>query len=413
MAEGENAVQEVIMPKAGMSMEEGTVVRWLKAEGEPVQKGEPLLEIETDKAVMELEAEASGILLKILAQEGETVPVTEPIAYIGGKGETTPLEQNVARVEINQSCNERSDIAPAEQKMPALQNSQGRAAATPLARKLAADKGVDIANVKPSGRLGEVKARDIEAMTASLDGKVMASPTLYNTEYNTENALKKPMTAMRRTIAKRMLKSHLEIPPVTIDMRADVTGLCRLREQLNGALDTKITYNDFIIWATAAALRQSPEINVSFVEEHLIYHQDIHIGIAVAVEDGLIVPVMRNADRFKLTEIAAKSKELADKARRGALQPEEYSGGTFTISNMGMYGVRSFTPIINQPESAILGVCAIEPGLAMDENGIISQRQYMGLSLTFDHRCMDGVLAAHFLQRIIETLEHPMVMLIS
>ncbi len=398
--------EAVIMPKAGMSMEEGTVVRWLKKEGEPVQKGETLLEIETDKAVMELEAEKEGYLIAVLVHEGETVPVTSIIGYIGGKDEPlsdaspkTVVAENAGQAEKT-PVNTETEIV----RQTSIQNDTGKAAATPLARTLAKEKGIEIAAVQATGSRGEVKARDVKTAAQAAETVCLPGPL---------QAVSKPLTGMRRTIASRMLKSHLEVPPVTIDMRAEVTGLCRLKEQLHAAANTKITYNDLIIKATAMTLRQCPEINVSFANDHLICHDRIHIGMAVAMDDGLIVPVIRDADTLGIKEISAAAGGLADRARKGMLKPEEYSGGTFTISNMGMYGVRSFTPIINPPEAAILGVCAIEKMPALDERGGITEKQYMGLSLSFDHRCMDGAQAALFLKKLIDLLEHPMLMLIQ
>jgi pyruvate dehydrogenase E2 component (dihydrolipoamide acetyltransferase) len=219
--------------------------------------------------------------------------------------------------------------------------------------------------------------------------------------------VRKQLTGMRKVIAERMLKSHLEIPPVTLNAKADVTELVALRKQINDTPDIKISINDLLLKAAAVALSESPDINASIKDNEIIYKLDINIGMAVALEDGLIVPVIKNADKLSLRQISIKAKELAAKAREGKLKPDEYSGGTFTVSNMGMYGIVSFTPIINQPEIAILGVCAIENELKMVE-GKIENRSVMGLSLTFDHRVVDGSQSAIFLSKIKSLLENPL-----
>jgi len=441
---------EVIMPKAGMAMEEGTVVRWLKKEGDRVEAGEPLLEITTDKVNMELEASASGVLLKIIKNDGEVVPVTHVIGYIGEPGEK--IEEKPPEA-LKPADAENAEAKPGDtasvddgQALSGVRpvNQDGKVAATPLARVLAKEKGIDLKTVKATGFHGEVKVRDVEGLR-----KVMATPlaeriaadkgidlsTIEGSGFggkirkedlpqragpaaaydagqgSTAQAVKKPLKGIRKVIADRMLKSHLEIPPVTLNTKADVTELLELRKRLNETSSIKISINDFILKASAIALSEAPYINASIEGSEIVYKPYINVGMAVALEEGLIVPVIRNAERMSLKQIAARAKELSAKAREGKLLPDEYTGGTFTVSNLGMYGITSFTPIINQPESAILGVCAIEEELKMIGEKIV-KRSVMGLSLTFDHRVVDGAQGAIFLNRIKFLLENPLEILV-
>jgi pyruvate dehydrogenase E2 component (dihydrolipoamide acetyltransferase) len=429
--------QEIIMPKAGMAMEEGKVVRWLKNEGDAITQGEPLLEIETDKVNMEVEAMASGFLIKILAEEGDTVPVTQVIGYIGEQGEAV-LDKPAAKTGQKEEI-EQTDAAAAQTQPAALGKSfSGKIAATPLAKTLAKRKGIALEAVEPSGKHGQIRARDVEAakqtaatplarriagdMDVDLEnvagtghnGKITKGDVLAavsHTPVSDEYEIK-PHTAMRKVIAKRMLQSHLEIPPVTQSCIADVTALSALRSKINDENGTRISFNDFIILSVAKTLEEQPHMNASFAEEGLVIKKHIHIGVAVALPTGLIVPVIKDANMLSLKQISERAKALAAKAKEGRLAPNEYSGGTFTISNLGMMGVTSFTPIINQPESAILGVCAITQKLEMDDSGNIQKRLKMGLSLTYDHRSIDGAQAAIFSNRVVELLEHPLTMLV-
>jgi pyruvate dehydrogenase E2 component (dihydrolipoamide acetyltransferase) len=426
--------QDVIMPKAGMAMEEGKVVRWLKNEGDEVTQGQILLEIETDKVTMEVEAATSGYLLKKLALEGDTVPVTTIIAYIGNLGET------IAERSADEMAPEKTidtDVPAQPDKPIFLPHEHGKIAATPMAKTIAQQSGIALNKVTPSGAFGQILARDVQdvkqkpatplarkiAQDMNVDigsisgsgynGKVMKSDILASVPQipSLDEDEIRPHSTMRKVIAKRMLQSHLQIPPVTQCCIADVTELIELRKQL--AKNTEqISINDFIILSVAKTLEQQPTINAAFTDDGLIIRKHINIGIAVALPEGLIVPVIKDANRLSIREISKAAKMLATKAKEGRLMPEEYSGGTFTISNLGMMGVTSFTPIINQPESAILGVCAVTQQLEMDDEGHIQKRLKMGLSLTYDHRSIDGAQAAIFSGRVTELLEHPLMMLV-
>jgi pyruvate dehydrogenase E2 component (dihydrolipoamide acetyltransferase) len=437
----------VIMPKAGMAMEEGTVREWFKQEGDTVEAGEPLLEIETDKVNMEIEATDSGVLLQILNEPGDVVPVTQAIAYIGAPGETieTRATEIAAMPDIQSS--DKNTVEEAQVSEAALFiGKSDKIAATPLARRLAAEQGIDLAAVIGTGSFGEIKARDIEnlirkmkvtplakkvAQEKQIDvmtvqgsgpgGRVLKDDILHQESpaliaksqtKGIEQANRKPLQGIRKIIADRMLQSHLQAPQVTLNAKADVTALVAFRQQLNEQLEIKISLNDFILKAAAMTLKEMPHINVSIESDEILYHTAVNIGVAVALEDGLVVPVIKQADTLSLKQISLQAKDLASKAREGKLLPDDYAGGTFTISNLGMYGITAFTPIINPPESAILGVCAIEEELKLN-NGELESQQVMGLSLTIDHRVLDGAQGAVFLQRITGLLEHPLELAIS
>lgn len=432
----------VVMPKAGMAMETGIIIKWLKAKGDTVQKGEPLLEIETDKTTMEVESGYSGVLLKILAKEGEEIPVVQTIAYIGEQGEQVPEEEPESQPkEAPPSQKEEDKPQEPAAKSAELSGWSGKHAATPAARRIAYEKGIELSAVAPSGSFGQIKAEDVLLQTAvkatplakaiaddidiklaeirgsGHDGKVTKEDVMHfvtqaQMRADGEDELV-PHSAMRKVIAQRMLQSHLEIPPVTQNSLADVTELMALREKINaGTADLRVTLNDFVLMAVARALREHPYINASYTDQGMLIKKRINVGMAVALYDGLIVPVIRDTNKLSLKQIAQAAKSLASKAKDGKLMPDEYTGGTFTVSNLGMMGVTAFTPIINQPESAILGVCAIRQCLEMDDKGEIHKRLKMDLCLTYDHRSIDGAQAALFSNTVIKLLENPLLLLV-
>ncbi len=438
---------EIIMPKLGMSMEEGKIARWMKAEKEMVETGEPLLEVETDKVNMEVEALASGMLLKILRNSGDTVPVTEIIGYIGEPGEEWGTAENDPSTKPRAESRQEPQNTHPTEASPAFKVSADRGSrvpATPSAKRIAAKKGVDLRTVTPTGQHGEVRARDVEnigtvsatplarkiAHTEGIDlsdmtgtgvgGRITKEDVLKSlgadegtgkTLQDQEKPTRKKMEGMRRIIADRMLQSHLQAPPVTQHMRADVTELLALRKQLNEITEERISLNDFAMKATAMALYEHPEMNVSVDGDDLVYHSEINLGMAVALEEGLIVPVIPSAERLSLEELAKKTRDLATRARERKLGPDEITGGTFTVSNMGTFDLFAFTPILNPPEAGILGVCTVEKQLQL-KDGKIEERSLMGLSLTFDHRAIDGAQSALFLGRIRSLLEKPLEILI-
>ncbi len=427
----------IIMPKAGMAMEEGTIITWFKGEGDTVEKGEPLLEIETDKTNMEVESPASGTILTILYGEGAVVPVTRPIGFIGEPGEAVPEapEDTAAPDAVREK---QVTTVPAA---GTLGRQEGNIAATPAARRLAHEKGIDLSMVPPSGSKGEIRERDVvsfhlpgatpgaidaavksgidlsEVSGSGIGGRIRRTDVeLHIKDRSTASAFgaaderSLPLSGMREVIARRMLESHQTIPPVTLETKADVTRLLSVRKELNESTGEHVTINDFVLKAAATALAEVPGINVSVAEKSIIHHGHINIGIAVALENGLIVPVIKDANFRSIFDLSREVKTLAEKAREGKLLPDDYSGGTFTITNLGMLGITSFTPIINMPESAILGVCAIEDVLKMNGEAI-ENRNIMTLCLTHDHRSIDGAQGARFLQTMVHYLENPAILL--
>ena len=384
------------MPKAGMAMEEGTIVRWFKKEGDRVKAGEPLLEIETDKVTMEIESPASGVLLKILRRGGETVPVTLTIGYIGRPGEK--LEEAI----INESMIPEAKKTgrpglKVKQAEPGLLKPVGsKVAATPLARKLAAHRGLNLAAIRPTGSHGEIKARDVETTGTAEDG--LARSTL------------KGFGAVRRLRRVPEEGPPFEGPfqslPVTLDTKADITGLTDLRARLNEESDLKISFGDLVLKVTAIALKANPEMNACIKGDQLIYGPEINIGIGIVLDGRLIVPVINKVDTLSLRHISTTAKGLFLKAKQGKLGPDAFSGETFTVIDLGAYDILSFTSVFNSPVTGLLGVGAIEDEPKIID-GRIQNRRLMGLSLTFESRAVDVAQSAAFLKRIKTLLENP------
>lgn len=405
---------EVKMPQLGLTMEEGTVTRWVKQEGDAVKAGEVILEITTDKLTSEVESGHDGILLKIVAQEGEDIPVKGLLAYIGEAGEQiggVPAATPAAPVEA----------APAPAVPAAVPVSGGRVRISPLARKTAAKLGVDYSGIKGTGPMGRIVQKDIlaAAETVKAAPAVAAAPAAPKPAAQTAGSVELmdgdevvKLSGMRKVVAERMTKSAQEIPVVTQNVKIDVTDLMAFRKKVNNELGVKYSLNDYILKAAAKALRNNRHILVSIDGDKIIKRAHVNIGMAVALDDGLIVPVLKDADKMGLDEISRAAKDLAERARTNKLGMDEYKGSTFSISNLGMFGVETFDPIINQPDSGILGVCAVQDELVMDEEGNISKRQFMRISFTFDHRLIDGATAAKFELAVRELLENPMQILL-
>ena len=409
---------EVKMPQLGLTMEEGTVTKWVKQEGDAVKAGEVILEITTDKLTSEVESEYDGILLKIVAQEGEDIPVKGLLAYIGEAGEQvgdTPAAAPAAAP---------AEVAPAPAAVPvaAPVNAGGRVRISPLAKKTAAKLGVDYTTVAGSGPMGRIVQKDIlaaaeaakNAPAAAVSAPVAAAekPAAATSLELMEGDEVVKLAGMRKVIADRMTKSAQEIPTVTQNVKIDVTDLMVFRKKVNNDLGVKYSLNDYVLKATAKALKENKHILASIDGDKIIKRAHVNIGMAVALDDGLIVPVIKDADKMSLGEISAKAKDLAERAKTNKLEMDEYKGSTFSISNLGMFGVETFDPIINQPDSGILGVCAVQDELVMDDDGNITKRQFMRISFTFDHRLIDGATAAKFELAIKELLENPMKILL-
>ena len=406
---------EVKMPQLGLTMEEGTVTRWVKQEGDTVKVGDVILEITTDKLTSEVESEHDGILLKIVAQEGEDVPVKGILAYIGEAGEQVG---GVASAPAVAPVEKEAPVVSAAS--PAVPVAGGRIRISPLAKKTAAKLGVDYTTVAGSGPLGRIVQKDI--LAAAEAAKAAPAPTA---QAAAEKAAPKKtalelmdgdevvkLAGMRKVVSERMTKSAQEIPTVTQNVRIDVTELMAFRKKINNDLGVKYSLNDYVLKATAKALKNNKHILVSIDGDQIIRRAHVNIGMAVALEDGLIVPVIKDADKMSLGEISEAARDLAERARTNKLSMDEYKGSTFSISNLGMFGVETFNPIINQPDAGILGVCAVQDELVMDAEGNITKRQFMRISFTFDHRLIDGATAAKFELAIKELLENPMQILL-
>ena len=435
-------MKTVEMPKMGDSMEEGKILRWIKKEGEPVKKGEMLAEVETDKVNIEIEAFASGILRKIIVPEGTAAPVGSKIALIGASDEPLPgnLGENGAGVQT--SANSEPQVKDVPSQVPVGVNTlsssgittsgtQGRIFISPLARRLAAENHLDYATVQGTGPNGRIIKMDIEAALKRQPPAITPAPVpaaepvmplgaqpvsaapepALAAAIDSNEVVEIPLTAMRRTIARRLSQSMQTSPHFYVTSVIDTDKLAAFRQQINeyAANDpspVKVSFNDLIVKAVAKALLRIPQVNVSFAEDRLLQKKQVHIGVAVALEQGLIVPIVRNADQRGILDIARETQRLAEAAREGKIRPEEFSGGTFTVSNLGMFDVDSFTAVINPPESAILAVGSITPTPAVVDGQVVV-RNRMKVTLSSDHRAIDGAIAARFLQEVKRLLEEP------
>jgi pyruvate dehydrogenase E2 component (dihydrolipoamide acetyltransferase) len=404
---------EIKLPRLGQGMESGTVVRWLKQEGERVEKGEPLYELDTEKVTQEVEADASGVLLKIAVQEGE-VPVGKTIAVIGEEGEEVAAaepereveeapEEEGSRAPARDEERERGREAEAEPEPAAPQPStaDGRVKASPLARRIARERGIELAQVRGTGPEGRIVAEDVERAVAG--PAPAAAPTAAAAEPEVEQ-----LTSIRKTIARRLTKAW-EAPVFQLVMSADMTRAQQLRERLVALTregETKPTVSDILTKVCAAALLRHPKVNAHYADETVTRFSSADVGMAVATDRGLIVPVIRGAERLSLAEIAAARADLVTRAREAKLQQADLEGGTFTISNLGMYGIEQFVAVLNPPQVAILAVGAIEEKPVVVD-GDLELSPMMSLTLTCDHRALDGSVAAEFLGTVRELLEEP------
>ena len=405
---------EVLMPQLGLTMEEGTVSQWVKHEGDAVKTGDVLLEITTDKLTNEVTSEHDGVLLKIVAQEGEDVPVKGLLCYVGQPGEAVGGAPAAAPAAAPASA---AAAAPAAAPVAAAAGG-ARVRISPLARKTAAKLGVDVTKLTGTGPSGRIRQQDVLAAASAPQAAAAPAPapaaapaakpvSKTGLELMEGDTVAK-LAGMRKVVAQRMLQSHTEIPPVTQNTKVDVTELMKFRKMLMAETGNKYSVNDLILKATAKCLRQHPEVLVSLDGDQVIQRAHVNLGMAVALDAGLIVPVIRDADRLGLDALSAAAKDLASRAKNNKLTPDEYKGSTFSVSNLGMFGIETFTPIVNQPDAAILGVCAVQDELVMDDEGNISKHQVMRLSFTYDHRLIDGAVAAKFVMALRDLLEKPM-----
>ena len=392
---------EVVMPKFGLTMTEGTIQQWFKSEGDTIKNGEALFEVETEKVLYEVEAPADGTVAKLLYAVEAVVGVGLPVAIIAEAGEE--VAEVAARYADVAAAPAAAPPEPApvaaSTAPPAAEEKRGRVPVTPAARKLAKEHTIDLSGVTGTGPRGRITREDVQKIIDS-GGQAAPPPAPAAPPAATEDI---PLRGMRKVIAERMQQSLQGSAQLTISTEVDVTQLIDRRQEVRQEFN--VTYTDFIVQACAHALRQHPRMNASLEGNTIHVHGDIHVGLAVALDEGLIVPVVRDVDKKSLKDIAAEAKTLAEKARASQLKLEEVSGGTFTVSNLGMYGVDAFTPIINAPQSGILGVGRIVEKPVI-YRGEITKRSMMVLSLTFDHRVIDGAPAGAFLQTVADLLVH-------
>jgi pyruvate dehydrogenase E2 component (dihydrolipoamide acetyltransferase) len=435
---------KVIMPKLSPTMEEGQISRWLKKEGDKVSMGEPLAEIDTDKATMEMQALANGVLRKILINEGQSAPLGQVIAVIGEADEDiasfvseTPPKQEPKKEEHAQQQQEQEKPAPppppqakaaAAGAQPARSVDNGgqpqaapsdsaRLIVSPLAARMAAEAGIDLRSLQGSGPNGRIIKKDIEA--AISQPKAAPAPQEFPRAVETPRFAAaasgyrdEPASEIRKTIAKRLVTSLGPVPHFFLTTDIEMDRAAEMRRGINALdPDLKISINDIIIKVAAAALRQHPEVNASFQEKFVRYYEHADIGVAVAIPDGLITPVIRSADQKSLSEIAGAVRELAERARSRKLKPEEYTGASFSISNLGMFGIDEFTAVINPPEGAILAVGAMTAKPVVRDNEIVI-RQIMRVTMSCDHRVIDGATGAKFLQSFKKILENPLYLVV-
>ncbi len=412
--------KKVIMPKLGLTMEEGVINRWLVKEGDRVERGDILFEVATDKVNMEVESPASGVVLKILYPDGATVPITETVAYIGEEGEVIAEVEALSPIETQKEAAEQV----AESVPPVQEEREERIKASPLARRLASEYGLDLAKIQGTGPGGRIVKEDVEREKAR-QAEVVAKPVV---EKEIPVAPKKEaapavaslgqrmaLSRMRKIIAQRLTESFQTKPHFFVRQEVVAEELVRVRERLLPLIEKqtglRISYTDLLVKLVAKALEKYPLLNAYLSGEEIVLNPAINIGVAVALEEGLVVPVVKNANEKGLSQITEELHALAEKAKNGKLTPEEVSGGTFTISNLGMFGTDSFTAIINPPESSILACGAIKkkPFVRNDQVVVAS---LMELTLSCDHRLIDGALAAQFMQYLKVLLEEPLALIL-
>jgi len=422
-------ITKVVLAKLSPTMEEGTIVKWSRQEGDAVKVGDVLAEIETDKANMEMEALGAGVLRKILVPAGGKAAVGALIGVIADAGE------DVSAVIAGAASSAASPApAPAAKATPAAPTAAapapkapaassppgpapvvpfpaGRVKASPLARAIARRQNVSLGSVRGTGPGGRIIKRDIEGYLAA--PAAAASPTSASRSVPTITPGQElPLSSMRRTIARRLSESKFTAPHFYVTVEIDMDAAVSLREQLQRAEEIKVSFNDLVVKACARALTRFPSVNASWAGEKIVTHADVHVGVAVSIPDGLITPVVRNADRTPLLEISRQIKDLASRARERKLRPEEFAGSTFTVSNLGMFDVTEFTAIINPPESCILAVASVRRvPVAVGDTVAVGYR--MNVTLSSDHRVVDGVLAAQFLAEVRRLLENPAALLVS
>jgi pyruvate dehydrogenase E2 component (dihydrolipoamide acetyltransferase) len=412
------------MPKMSDTMTEGVVVKWLVKEGDTVKSGDIIAEVETDKATMDFECYSKGTLLHIAVGEGQAVPVDGLVAIVGKPGEDISALLNAGQAAAASNNNtpaaepvnnepaatpvQSSPAPPISAAAPVSTpaNNNGRIIASPLARKLAADKGIDLSQVNGSGENGRIVKQDVENF--QVPAQTAPAATVFP---GTESYEEVPVSQMRKTIAARLSESKFSAPHFYLNIEVNMDKAVAAREQLNAISQVKISMNDLVVKAVAGSLRKHPKVNSSWLGTKIRYNHHIHIGVAMSVEEGLLVPVVRFADQKSLSQISTEVKEYGKKAKEKKLQPQDWAGNTFTVSNLGMFGIDSFTAIINPPDACIMAVGAVKDTVGV-VNGEVKPVKTMNVTLSCDHRVVDGATGAQFLQTFRALLEEPVRMLV-
>ncbi|MGB1119283.1 MAG: dihydrolipoamide acetyltransferase family protein [Chitinophagales bacterium] len=413
------------LPRMSDTMEEGVIASIAIKVGDTLNPGDLIGEVETDKAAMDWESDQEGVVLHIIAGEGDAIPVNGRVAILGEEGESFEDLLNTADAEPTDAPAEKAPAQEAPKSVaaeptpapvtkvettpaptvPTSSTSDGRVKASPLARKLAEEFNVNLSDVQGSGEDGRIVKRDIEAYASN------PAPAVNKVFTATLEARDERVSMMRKTIAKRLSESKFTAPHFYLKISVDMRNAMEARKEIKAAFDMKFSFNDLVIKACAMALRKHPNINASWLGDIIRYHADINIGMAVAVDEGLVVPVIKHADQLGLSEISASARSFVDKARNRQLSSEEMQGNTFSISNLGMMGIDEFTAIVNPPDACILAVGAIRPELALEEGELV-EKQMMKLTLSCDHRVVDGAVGAAFLATLKGHLENPVSMLL-
>jgi pyruvate dehydrogenase E2 component (dihydrolipoamide acetyltransferase) len=416
--------ETVIMPKLGFDMAEGTLVRWVVTEGDEINKGDVLAEIETDKATVEVESSAGGMVLKHLVDEGAIVPVSTPIAVVGEEGEEVedvPTSESESKPEKAEPAEEKVETQPSKPEpastKEAATTTDGRIKASPLARRVAKDKNVDLGNIQGTGPGGRIVRRDIEAalaggQTSPIGPSSPESPTIL-TSQTVKTSETVSLTKLRQAIGRRMVEAKQQVPHFYVTAEYKMEAVMEMRKQINGMLPEgeKLSINDFLVKAVALALREFPNLNASLDGDKVVRHGAVNVGNAVAVENGLLTVVCKNADQKSLRQISLEVKGMAGRVREGKVKSDDIEGSTFSISNLGMFDVEHFIAIINPPEAAILAVgSALE--VPVVEDGDIKPGWRMKATISVDHRVSDGAEAAQFMQALAKYLEEPLRLMV-
>ncbi len=408
----------ITMPKMSDTMTEGVIVRWTVKVGDTVKSGDIIAEVETDKATMDMEVYSKGTILHIMVQEGEDAAIDAPVAIVGAAGEDFQALLSGGSAPKTASAAQETTATPVAESSPSsapattsnnTSTDDSRLKASPLARKIAEDKGIDLKAVAGSGENGRIVKRDLENIQAPASGSTasVTSTAVMGEESYTEV----PVSQMRKTIAARLGESKFTAPHFYLTIEINMDNAVKAREQMNAISSVKISMNDIVVKAAASALRKHPNINSSWLGTKIRYNNHIHIGVAMAVEDGLLVPVVRFADHKSLSQISSEVKAYGAKAKEKKLQPQDWAGNTFTISNLGMFGIDEFTAIINPPDACILAVGTVKDSVGV-VNGEIKPVKTMKVTLSCDHRVVDGAMGAAFLQTLKDYLEEPVKLLV-